>query len=480
MQPRLHQPEHPQHHPQTHPPPPPPLTSSSPADSRPASVQHLPPVHGTAGPGIPHHPHRPAPDHQLVTSPAHRTLPDMYSQHIPIPAFQQYPQHSQPHQSYQSYPPPPGRMLPPGPSGMLPPVQALSAAPMPAYAAQALPGPLPQQQQSFYAPRQPGPAALTPSASSPSAGAIASEPAAHAGTKGKYRYELRVEQQPQRARMCGFGDKDRRPITPPPCVRLVVTHTDSGREVDHDDLDGSFFVLQVDLWDANGQTESNILRASSSAPTQSISTAVPMPYPPPPEHHRAAAHNSYNPYLDLGMAMPYGQDPHSLYALPPSPASSYHHHHPNATNAGNNSMYPMYVPSTSSSSAAASVHYTRNLIGSLTVNAASLRDLDGKPSYWFVLQDLSVRTEGWFRLRMSFIDVGRPDPEQGLHRARCPVLASTFSDKFQVYSAKKFPGVIESTPLSKCFAGQGIKIPIRKEGKADGPDGADKGDDDDD
>jgi hypothetical protein len=33
-----------------------------------------------------------------------------------------------------------------------------------------------------------------------------------------------------------------------------------------------------------------------------------------------------------------------------------------------------------------------------------------------------------------------------------------------VYSAKKFPGVCESTGLSKCFATQGIKIPIRKEG----------------
>ena len=45
-----------------------------------------------------------------------------------------------------------------------------------------------------------------------------------------------------------------------------------------------------------------------------------------------------------------------------------------------------------------------------------------------------------------------------------PVLASVFSDVFQVFSAKKFPGVIESTPLSKCFALQGIKIPIRKDG----------------
>lgn len=50
-----------------------------------------------------------------------------------------------------------------------------------------------------------------------------------------------------------------------------------------------------------------------------------------------------------------------------------------------------------------------------------------------------------------------------------PVLASVFSEPFQVFSAKKFPGVIESTDLSKAFAEQGIKIPIRKDGgKGDG------------
>jgi hypothetical protein len=43
---------------------------------------------------------------------------------------------------------------------------------------------------------------------------------------------LIVEQQPVRARMCGFGDKDRRPITPPPCIRLIVMHADTGKEVD--------------------------------------------------------------------------------------------------------------------------------------------------------------------------------------------------------------------------------------------------------
>lgn len=51
-----------------------------------------------------------------------------------------------------------------------------------------------------------------------------------------------------------------------------------------------------------------------------------------------------------------------------------------------------------------------------------------------------------------------------LNTGRAQVLATCFSEPFQVYSAKKFPGVIESTPLSKAFAAQGIKIPIRKDG----------------
>ena len=41
--------------------------------------------------------------------------------------------------------------------------------------------------------------------------------------------------------------------------------------------------------------------------------------------------------------------------------------------------------------------FTRNLIGSLTVNAFRLADTEGKIGFWFVLQDLSVRTEGTFR-----------------------------------------------------------------------------------
>ena len=65
---------------------------------------------------------------------------------------------------------------------------------------------------------------------------------------------------------------------------------------------------------------------------------------------------------------------------------------------------------------------------------------------------------------MQFCNVADPERKNTLNRGSAPILASTFSDVFQVYSAKKFPGVIESTPLSKCFAMQGVKIPIRKDG----------------
>lgn len=145
--------------------------------------------------------------------------------------------------------------------------------------------------------------------------------------------------------------------------------------------------------------------------------------------------------------------------------------------------------------------FTRNLIGNCAGSAFRLHDTKERIGIWFVMQDLSVRTEGSFRyvkavwatnlglfplllsnqnirLRFSFVDV-KPTAEQKgdapVKTGRAPILASVFSDVFQVYSAKKFPGVCDSTDLSKCFATQGIKIPIRKEGgKAGG------GDDDDD
>ncbi|KAF3483773.1 uncharacterized protein GIQ15_03097 [Arthroderma uncinatum] len=296
--------------------------------------------------------------------------------------------------------------------------------------------------------------------------------------------------------MCGFGDKDRRPITPPPCVRLIVRDADTHQEVDPAVIDTTFFVLTVDLWNAEGDREVNLVRHSATSP--SISTATSSSFPPPTQSVAPAA-PSYPPYQAQGMYQqqqppyPYYPTQHypgqqgMPYGAPTGPPQSYY---PNV----NQGYYQQQAQPVVHHLPPAPVGmFTRNLIGSLSASAFKLTDTPGKLGIWFILQDLSVRTEGMFRLKMNFVNVGTSQQSISqqsangsgsppvLNHGSAPVLASVYSDVLQVFSAKKFPGVIESTPLSKCFALQGIKIPIRKDGikggRGGGPPMVIKGDD---
>lgn len=130
-----------------------------------------------------------------------------------------------------------------------------------------------------------------------------------------------------------------------------------------------------------------------------------------------------------------------------------------------------YSQSTSSSSSPASAHslprhtYTRTLVGPLSSNACRLLDEHRRPGIFFLFQDLSVRTEGKFRLRLRLMNVGdSATPGLGatrVHTAVSPVLAQAFTETFTVYSAKRFPGVPDTTPLSIAFGNQGQKLPLR-------------------
>ncbi|KAH7930656.1 hypothetical protein BV22DRAFT_1054359 [Leucogyrophana mollusca] len=108
--------------------------------------------------------------------------------------------------------------------------------------------------------------------------------------------------------------------------------------------------------------------------------------------------------------------------------------------------------------------YTRTLVGPLSSNACRLNDEHRKPGIFFLFQDLSVRTEGQFRLRLRLMNVGAPPaPESGalrVHTESSPVLAQTFTEPFVVYSAKRFPGVPDTTALSIAFGNQGQKLPL--------------------
>ncbi|OBZ76551.1 hypothetical protein A0H81_03856 [Grifola frondosa] len=81
---------------------------------------------------------------------------------------------------------------------------------------------------------------------------------------GRQLYSLEVVQHPLRARMCGFGDKDRRPLAPAAVAKMTVSRED-GTLVDVDEVDCSFFLVTVDLWSADGKQEMNLVLHPTSA-----------------------------------------------------------------------------------------------------------------------------------------------------------------------------------------------------------------------
>lgn len=211
-------------------------------------------------------------------------------------------------------------------------------------------------------------------------------------------YELSIAQQPSRARMCGFGDKDRRPISPPPIVKLTV-RTKSGQLINPETFDTSFLIIMCDSCQQTDPIE--------------------------------------------------GDFNASIFENPLSQVISYPTNTNNEDGTASNTAIKM-----------------RNLVGSSVSSASKLYDLDGKLGIFFVFQDISLRTEGCFRLKFSLVDVGMPYSHNVNTTTVSHVLKVIYTDPFVVYTAKKFPGVVQSTQLSKCFARQGIKIPIRKEKNA--------------
>lgn len=160
------------------------------------------------------------------------------------------------------------------------------------------------------------------------------------------------------------------------------------------EIDTSFYVLTVDLWNAEGTSEVNLVKHSANSP--SISTAMSSSYPPPPQNlsptYPAYGQNPYSqPVGYPSMGGYYGANPQMPYQNPYGPNPQYY---PPPYYGGH--MPPM-SPAAQSVNPGPGGMFTRNLIGSLSASAFRLTDPDNKIGVWFILQDLSVRTEGVFR-----------------------------------------------------------------------------------
>ncbi|KAI8828381.1 velvet factor [Chytriomyces cf. hyalinus JEL632] len=99
----------------------------------------------------------------------------------------------------------------------------------------------------------------------------------------------------------------------------------------------------------------------------------------------------------------------------------------------------------------------RVLWGRLAAVCTRLTDLDGSVGNFFIFHDLAVRSNGTYRLKFE------------LTGTKMVPIVSTFSDVFTVHSPKSFPGIPETTALSRCFAKQGVSIRLRTSFDAGGP-----------
>lgn len=252
-------------------------------------------------------------------------------------------------------------------------------------------------------------APLTPLPSA-SSGTFSSRSSKDSGTGGlPPAFRLVCRQQPQHARMCGFGEKDRRPLDPPPVLEVLQIDR-NGQPMGRVSRD-SLLTVHVTLWDESGTRERSLLVSQAATPRRKSGSGIDSTMQDAPP------------------------------ALPPA------HTVPE-------------VPVFSQASARGD-RLTRVLMGSLVANPSYLKDEHDRDCALFILPDLSVRTEGKYRLRFSLFRLELSDLLSP--GARSNVLAECMTDVFTVYPAKTFPGMLKSTELTRAIARQGFKVQIRND-----------------
>ncbi|KAI9883122.1 MAG: hypothetical protein M1823_005106 [Watsoniomyces obsoletus] len=181
------------------------------------------------------------------------------------------------------------------------------------------------------------------------------------------RYEIRVRQQPRAARACGFGERDRRVIDPPPIVQLVLRDTAPGGD-DAAELRYPFNVVHCTLWNEDGTVDETAIA---------------------------------------------GQER----------------------------------------------RVNRRLMGTLVASPFVAMDEHDQEGCFFCFPDLSCRTHGRYRLKFVLMRIDMDNLRPG---GFMPVIISTMSDVFTVFTAKEFPGMRPSTPLTRALKRQGCAIPVKK------------------
>lgn len=182
------------------------------------------------------------------------------------------------------------------------------------------------------------------------------------------KYSLDMRQQPVAARACGFGERDRRVVDPPPIVELTLKDKDSLLE--GDETPHVYTTLHCTIVHADSLSDASQIEQSRT---------------------------------DMAM--------------------------------------------------------TQRLMGTCVASPFAGKDEQGQRGTFFVFPDLSCRSPGRYRFLFRLIVV---DPQKLIMGGTSKIQTQIYSDPFEVYSAKEFPGMRASSDLLKTLRKQGLNVAVKK------------------
>lgn len=251
------------------------------------------------------------------------------------------------------------------------------------------------------------------------------------------RYHLHIRQQPLAARACGAGDRDRRPVDPPPIIQMLLTDFDPRSDTDSDVLQDPRFavgclLVPVSASDADaelGLREDRLAQRDGGGSGQ----ATPL----------LSGKAFVSPfYVDAD------PDPDTAPAHP-------------------SSIEPLYITNTTSSTSTTNTSTTtRTTLPDPRHRHHHHPPVHARtqtPATFYIFSDLSVRTAGLYRLQFRLMNWGAvEDTGQSM-----PILAEAWSDPFRVYPAKDFPGMRDSSTLTRGLKELGF-VELKTRGRGEG------------
>ncbi|KAF4430922.1 hypothetical protein FACUT_8771 [Fusarium acutatum] len=98
------------------------------------------------------------------------------------------------------------------------------------------------------------------------------------------RFELQIRQQPIAARSCGFGERDRRVIDPPPIVQLLIKDASLTKEEIGKHLRYPHYVMSCSIFDESGSYDASIMPEEYRQQRRLMGLLVSAPFVGKDEH----------------------------------------------------------------------------------------------------------------------------------------------------------------------------------------------------